>query len=239
MTAVAPGGDPGGDAAVPADDTEPRSLGWLTAVAAPTAAFAMLALAAGGGGFAWDASVLDALEALIPVSSSDVHVDPILDAVFALLAALIATVALLLCVRRRLRAAAFLLGAALGTVALTSLAKLAVQRPPIEGDPGEHSFPSGSAAWSVGTTLAFCLLASGRLRRAIAPVSVLLVAGIGAVIVWEEWHYPSDVAGGWLLALAWVSALCLVLRPRRTRLALEGSGVPRAGRARPSHRSPE
>jgi undecaprenyl-diphosphatase len=191
----------------------------LLAVVLPAAVFVVLAIrAAGEAGFAWDGPVVDLLDAIAPVSSDDVHVDPVLTTVTICVGAATAVVCALLLVRRRLRAAVFLAGAIVGAVALSRLVKAIVERPPIEGDPQDYSFPSGNAAWSAATVVALVLLArTPAERRLVALAGGLLLLGVGAVIAWEEWHYPSDVVAGWLLATAWVAALWLALRPRGNR----------------------
>lgn len=173
----------------------------------------MLAIRAGAEGFGWDASVRAAVSDLFPVSSSDVHVDPIMQGVTLVVGGLTALAGLWLLVRRRYRAALFLAGAIGGAVLLSTVVKTLVERPPIEGAADDYSFPSGSAAWSMASALAVALLARSRREvLALAAAGAVLVLGLGAVIVWEEWHYPSDVVAGWSLALGWVAVLWLALR---------------------------
>ena len=102
----------------------------------------------------------------------------------------------------------FAVVAAGGAVVLIELAKLLISRPVIEGS-GEGSFPSGTVAWTLAAA-AVCVLLLRR-RRWAAVAAVVLVAALSGVIVWERWHDPSDVLGGWLLAAGWVATAWLVL----------------------------
>jgi undecaprenyl-diphosphatase len=82
------------------------------------------------------------------------------------------------------------------------------------GNSTEYVFPSGHAMGSLAIFAAFSLMAKPRWSRLIIVVGLPLVVAIGVVLVYAWWHYPSDVVGGWCFALAWVTALWLVLRPR-------------------------
>jgi membrane-associated phospholipid phosphatase len=192
----------------------PRHVRWPLVVGfGSLALFAALAAAVGEGApFRWDQAIGDAVAALAPVSSSDVHVDPFMQGVTLAIGGLTVALGAWLVARRRFRAALFLAGAIGGAVAVSTLVKGVVERPPIEGPPDEYSFPSGSATWSLATAAVLVLLArSPRERLLAAAAGAALALGLGAVIVWEEWHYPSDVLAGWLLALGWVPAVWLAL----------------------------
>lgn len=213
-------GDPGRDAvAEPGRHTSARGGLWLLAVVGPLAAFAALALAAeDADAFAWDGPIVDVLDAIAPVSSSDVHVDPVLTTVTIGVGALTAAIVVALLVSRQLRMAVFLVAAIGGSVLLSSITKVVVQRPAIEGDPSDYTFPSGTATWSLATAVALTLAArTPRDRRVAALAGTALVLGFGAVIAWEEWHHPSDVIAGWCLACSWVVAVWLGVRPRASR----------------------
>lgn len=192
------------------------------------------------GGFAWDGPVLDALDAIAPVSSEEVHPDPVLSAIVALGTAGAALLALLFLLRRQWRPALFVVGSLAGTFALSSLAKAVVARPSIEGGQGD-SFPSGTAAWAAALTAACVILAPPRLRLRVAAAGGVLVLLYSAVITWEEWHYATDVVAGWALALGWVALLAAVLlrddRGQERSVAAE-SGAGPWGRARPSKSVP-
>jgi membrane-associated phospholipid phosphatase len=186
---------------------------------------ALAAIVWNGEELGWDRTVADFVADLFPVSSEDVHVDPYVNGVTVAVTALVGVVALSLLVRRQLRAALFPVAAIGGAVLLSTLVKAVVQRPAIEGA-GDDSFPSGTATWSMATAAAVVLLVgSARLRPLLALAGAALVLGYGAVIAWEEWHYPSDVLAGWCLALGCVTALWLALRrPRWPRYASAASG---------------
>jgi membrane-associated phospholipid phosphatase len=162
-------------------------------------------------GFAWDDPIVEALDLLSPVSSSEVHIDPLVEGMTLGVGGLTAVLVLVLLARRRIRSAAFLVAAVAGAVVLSSVVKELVERPPIEGPPDEYSFPSGSSTWVMATVVALSLLAGGRRRRVVAAAGLAIAVAYCAVLTFEQWHYPSDVLAGWCLALAWVAALWLVL----------------------------
>lgn len=173
------------------------------------AGFAALALAVHGEReLSWDEPVTDAVSELFVVSDDEIHANPAVWAVTVGLGLGVAALVAWHALRRRLRPVAFAVVAAGGAVVLIELAKLLISRPVIEGG-GEGSFPSGTAAWTLAAA-AVCVRLLRR-RRWAAVVAVVLVAALSAVIVWERWHYPSDVLGGWLLAAGWVAVVWLVL----------------------------
>jgi membrane-associated phospholipid phosphatase len=166
------------------------------------AVFALLSVGVwdDGGGFGWDGSVAGFVADVVPVSDEEVHIDPVIKAltVAAIGAAFLVGAALLL--RRRFRAALFALAAVAVTALVTTIVKAGIERPSIEGA-GESSFPSGTAAWSMALVAAAVLLAPPSRRLLLGLVGAVLLVALSGVIVWEEWHYPSDVLAGWCLAL--------------------------------------
>jgi undecaprenyl-diphosphatase len=87
---------------------------------------------------------------------------------------------------------------------------------------GTPAFPSTHAA--VMSALAVAVLVSvawGSRRRAVAATAVLggLVVFVGACMVYLGAHWPSDIAGGWLLGSAIGAVIGVIARPpRRTTL---------------------
>lgn len=81
--------------------------------------------------------------------------------------------------------------------------------------PHTYSFPSGHALFSICFYGMLAALLSARLERPLARALVwifatLLALGIGFSRVYLGVHYPSDVLGGWALAVAWVSVLLIL-----------------------------
>jgi undecaprenyl-diphosphatase len=185
------------------------------------------------GGYSWDSPIKKTLDALAPISSEEIHPDPFLTGIVVVFSAAAALFAVRFLLTGRQRAGLFLAGSLVGTVALSSLTKVLVQRPSIEGGKGDYSFPSGTAAWAMAISAAAVLLASTpRARRLAASGGAAFVLAYSAVITWEEWHYPSDILAGWCLALGWVALLARVLGAQRSVAAESGAGP--WGRLRPS-----
>ena len=121
---------------------------------------------------------------------------------------------LLVLVRRRLEAL-LLTGAMLGEGAWDDILKFSFRRPrPLlwqHVNPHSWSFPSGHAFATlcliVLLTALFWRRLAGWLRWVVVVLALLLAFGIGISRVYLGVHYPSDVAGGWLAALAWLGAV--------------------------------
>jgi undecaprenyl-diphosphatase len=124
---------------------------------------------------------------------------------------------LLVAVQRRLEAL-LLTGAMLGEGAWDNVLKFTFRRPrPLlwqHVNPHSWSFPSGHAFATlcllVLLTALFWRHLAGWLRWVVVALALLLAFGIGVSRVYLGVHYPSDVAGGWLAALAWLGAVAFL-----------------------------
>ena len=89
------------------------------------------------------------------------------------------------------------------------LANPRYQPVPVGSDayPWKEAFPSGHSAGSLAWLLAFLSVVPISWRRptAIAGVVFTLYISFGVLVL--NYHYPSDVLGGWLLAAGWWFAL--------------------------------
>ncbi|WP_052049555.1 phosphatase PAP2 family protein [Leptolyngbya sp. KIOST-1] len=116
-------------------------------------------------------------------------------------------------VRRRWPVAAYLTLVTGGSAVLNLNAKLLWHRvrPALwEGIPphADFSFPSGHATYSMTFVLALVLINWDSPRRPwLIGLGGLFALAIGASRVYLGVHFPSDVVGGWLLAIAWAVGL--------------------------------
>jgi membrane-associated phospholipid phosphatase len=118
--------------------------------------------------------------------------------------------------RHALAAVAILAGSNLATQILKPL--LATPR-----DAGEvtglhivgPAFPSGHATASMSLAIVAVLVVPRAWRPVVAAIGAVFAIAVSFAIVSLGWHYPSDVVGGWCLALAWVALLSAARRRRR------------------------
>lgn len=115
--------------------------------------------------------------------------------------------------RRAVAAAILVAGANLSAQALK--AALAHSRyQPLLGyyQIGTEAFPSGHATATMAMALAYLLVVPRSWRTPAMIVGGAATALVGCAVVVLHRHYPSDVAGGWLLAAAWFFAVMAALR---------------------------
>jgi undecaprenyl-diphosphatase len=133
-----------------------------------------------------------------------------------------AAVAAYLALIRRAATGLFVVFAVAGGQALSSLLKLAVDRPRPEivshlAHVSTLSFPSGHAMMSAVTYLTLGLLAARFLPRRATKIYVLALAVvmtflIGVSRLYLGVHWPSDVMAGWCAGFAWASLCWLAAR---------------------------
>ena len=178
------------------------------------------ALIAGGRGWAWDASLHNALYVHGGTTLADNAVvftkigDGVVLSVLAILTAA------WLAARRR-RRTALLLVMVFGGRFLVEFQKLIFNRPRPGISPhlvatDSYSFPSGHAANAMITYLAIALLVPVAQRnRAIAVgLGLALALQVGVSRVMLGVHWASDVIGGWAFALLWIMT-CMRLASAR------------------------
>jgi len=83
--------------------------------------------------------------------------------------------------------------------------------------PWANAFPSGHTTAAVSVAIALLLVVPPRLLPRAVPIAVGFAAAVGLAVVVIEWHYPSDVIGGTLVASAWGLAALAWLRFRAER----------------------
>jgi len=77
-----------------------------------------------------------------------------------------------------------------------------------------QGFPSGHSTVALALGLSFVLVAPVRQRTFAAAGAAIYAAVMGAGLVFNAWHLPSDVGGGFCVATAWAAgAAQLVKRP--------------------------
>lgn len=90
-----------------------------------------------------------------------------------------------------------------------------------------NAFPSGHATAAASIAVASLFVAPPRLRGLVAVVGAGFFCAVGCSVVVLDWHYPSDVAGGLLVAAGWGFAALAALR------ALDGPDPRRRSDRRP------
>jgi membrane-associated phospholipid phosphatase len=116
-------------------------------------------------------------------------------------------------VRPGIAAGAAMLAANVTTQVLKPL--LAAPRPmPHDLYVSPAAWPSGHTTAAVSLGLALVLISTPRMRPLAALAGAAIAAAAGLAVVALGWHYPSDVAGGALIAAGW-SCLAAATVPAR------------------------
>jgi membrane-associated phospholipid phosphatase len=144
---------------------------------------------------------------------------------YVYLAAIPVLIALL---RRRPRVAALLGAAMLGANVTTQLLKPLLAHPRVAtlfgGVPpvAAASWPSGHATAAMSLALCSVIAVPSRLRPYVAALGAAFAVAVSFSFLTLEWHYPSDVFGGFLIAAGWTLLACsaaLASDPRQPRRA--------------------
>ncbi len=133
-----------------------------------------------------------------------------------------AALAFAVCAVRGSWRAALTLGASPAAVLLTPLLKDAFTRPPPAGELVHmYSFPSGhgTGTMAIAAALATVLWRTQWRWPALAGGAFVVLA-VGAAVVADRGHWPSDVFAGWALGLGWVALVRIAISAagRRHRL---------------------
>ncbi len=199
-----------------------EAVAFVGAFILPLGLFAVLAAGVAAGEHGWDSDILR-FSGRYYKPSIATPLEETLKISIGVGAAIVVAALVVLLVRKRRAQALFWALAVGGVVAFELPLKEIFRRPPIGDHGGGYSFPSGNAMASVAIVAVIALTSSGRWRKRTLAVGVPLVVAYGVILIYQWWHYPSDIVAGWCLALAWVTGLWLVLR-RTASFDCDGAG---------------
>jgi membrane-associated phospholipid phosphatase len=143
------------------------------------------------------------------LNSSNAVLTTISSVSFALIGGLLVSVSL---VERRLDMAAAVAVTLGGSFATTEFLKRSLHERPGVPDYLAHGFPSGHATVALALGLSFILAAATKQRTFAAVGAALYAAGMGVALVFNAWHLPSDVGGGFCMATAWAAGAAQIVR---------------------------
>jgi membrane-associated phospholipid phosphatase len=78
--------------------------------------------------------------------------------------------------------------------------------------PWSNAYPSGHTTAAVAIGIALVLMVPPRLRPTAGLIAAAFAAAVGLAVVVIEWHYPSDVIGGFFVASGWGLGAVAALR---------------------------
>jgi membrane-associated phospholipid phosphatase len=143
-------------------------------------------------------------------SSSNALLVAVSSTSFALIGGLLVGVSL---IRRRLDLAAAVGVTLAGSFATTEFLKATLDRPGLPSYLAK-SYPSGHSTVALALGLSYVLVTPRRHRWVAAGAATVYAAAMGGALVFNAWHLPSDVGGGFCVATAWAAASAqLVRRP--------------------------
>ncbi len=147
---------------------------------------------------------------------------------YVFFAAIVVLVALF---RRRWRVAAAISAVLIGANVTTQLLKPLLAHPRaaslLGGVPpiAAASWPSGHATAAMSLALSSVIAAPARLRPYVAALGATFAVAVSYSFLTLEWHYPSDVFGGFLVAASWtlVAIAAVLASDRRQPRVVEGT----------------
>lgn len=114
---------------------------------------------------------------------------------------------------RTVAALALVAGANLTTQVLKAALAHPRYRPILGYDQvGETAFPSGHSTAVAAMVFAWAVVLPRSWRPAVLVLGAAVALAVGLSLVILHRHFPSDVAGGWLVASAWLCAVVTALR---------------------------
>lgn len=135
--------------------------------------------------------------------------------------------------RLGLRASAVVGGALVSSVVLKS----ALARPDLGIGPPGNSMPSNTVTAFAAVAVTLVVVAPPRLRAAASTAATATVVTVSLTVVGLQWHRPSDVVAGVLLAVAAAAAVECAARAWSVRI-LEGGDTPRTPKRPPDCAAP-
>lgn len=79
------------------------------------------------------------------------------------------------------------------------------------------SFPSGHATVAMSIALSAVIALPAQLRAVAGLAGAAYAAAVGVALVALGWHFPSDVAGGYLVSMAWAALVVAALAVSKER----------------------
>lgn len=115
-----------------------------------------------------------------------------------------------------LRRAILVVALVAGAAIITMVLKVVLAHPRFQPILGQDQisptgFPSGHSAGALSMALAFVFAVPSSWRRLTAAIGIGFTLAVSISLVLLNLHYPSDVLGGWLVALGWCCALLAFL----------------------------
>lgn len=189
-------------------------------ISLPLLLFSILALKIGenASGLPWDVSILFAIYS--PSQSQFENLVIILThtGMFPGILLLVTPVILTLGYQKKWRSLLYLILTLFGSVIISISTKIFFHRMrpnfwtsayPL---PGDFSFPSGHALLSMAFTIALIILAwKTKWRGLVISLGGLFTLTIAWTRLYLGVHFPSDILGGWLLAITWAILASLLL----------------------------
>lgn len=150
-----------------------------------------------------------------------------LDAVPLVSAGVVVLAVVIGLLRRQVLATVVALAVVAASNLTTQLLKHELLSRPDNGATGDwhNSFPSGHTTVAASAVFALFLVCAPRVRPFIAALGAVVLIAIGALLVGNQWHRPSDVVGGILVVAIFVFLGGAVLAPLRPAAATPRHGM--------------